>query len=602
MELKKLQETSKSATSTTMISNWQGINKNLRAAEGQFLNMKNMTSDYYPILSPREKRGIVGEFDDCTYFSGTEHLYWVDDYKLYCDTEYVCELTKTEKQLVQMGAYLCVFPDKIAYNTYNHSLIKLEEEFETISPPMLTICKMDGTVYDSDHMWIGKTEPTDREEYNLWLDTSSTPAVLKMYSENEMQWVSIPTVYVKIYSPGIGENFKEDDAVEISGCDIDDFNTTMIIQAKSDDYIVVIGLLEEGTILNSRNMTIKRSVPDMEYVCEYNNRLYGCNSEKHEIYVSKQADPTNWNYFGGLTSDSYTVTVGTDGKFTGAVSFLGYVMFFKERGVHKLYGSSPSTYQMSWTELRGVQEGSERSIVNLNEMLFYKSREGICVYDGSLPVDISREFGTEQYFDATAGKYNNKYYISMRDKGYKWYLYVYDTNTKLWHMEDNLNVSGFANYDGSLYFVDQYQKMWIVLAENMGDDLFPGMSWDENYYYPSENLLPGSNTEGVYEDDVTWEVETADMGIENPYQKYVSKIIIRILLDEEAVFDMKIQYDSNGIWEDLFNLVADGKRSYSIPIRINRCDHFKLFMSGVGKCKLYSLSKVIETGSEVCRI
>ncbi|MEE0868651.1 MAG: hypothetical protein U0L70_02535, partial [Ruminococcus sp.] len=36
-----------------------GYNHNLRIADGEFYNMKNMTGDYYPVLSTRKKRGIV---------------------------------------------------------------------------------------------------------------------------------------------------------------------------------------------------------------------------------------------------------------------------------------------------------------------------------------------------------------------------------------------------------------------------------------------------------------------------------------------------------------------------------------------------------------
>ena len=196
-------------------------------------------------------------------------------------------------------------------------------------------------------------------------------------------------------------------------------------------------------------------------------------------------------------------------------------------------------------------------------------------------------------------KYKNKYYISMRDRDYKWYLFVYDTEKRMWFKEDNVRAAGFANYDGSLYMCDQYQKMWVFPIESMNTYLFPGMEWDDFYYYPSEDLYPGYAVEGVYEDDIVWECETGDIGLDNPYQKYISRLIIRLQMDEDSEFYIKIMYDSSGEWEDLFNLIADCKRSYNIPLRVTRCDHFRLKFGGVGNMKLYSIAKTIETGSEL---
>ena len=39
-----------------------GYNHQLSCQEGQFYDMKNMTSQYFPILSPRNNRGIVKNF------------------------------------------------------------------------------------------------------------------------------------------------------------------------------------------------------------------------------------------------------------------------------------------------------------------------------------------------------------------------------------------------------------------------------------------------------------------------------------------------------------------------------------------------------------
>ena len=46
------------ATSRQMIDDFAGYNHNLRIGDTEFYDMKNMTSTYYPVLSPRGQRGV----------------------------------------------------------------------------------------------------------------------------------------------------------------------------------------------------------------------------------------------------------------------------------------------------------------------------------------------------------------------------------------------------------------------------------------------------------------------------------------------------------------------------------------------------------------
>lgn len=597
MKLAQLQDIPNKALSTSVTSIFNGYNHNARIGNGQMYDMQNMTSDNYPMLSPRDIRGFAAQLTNCTGLDGSEHLYWVDDNKLYVDTREVTTLTMTAdyRQFVRMGALLCVFPDCIAYNTEDRTIITLNKEVSCASCT-LSLCKMDGTVYDNTELYVGTTEPSHDM---LWLDTSSDPVVLKEYSDNQSMWVSVPTTYVKIAGSHVGEFFNEDDAVNITGCDYDDFNTSMIIQAKGNDYIVVIGLLDVGTYTNTHTMTFSRKVPDMDFVCEYNNRLYGCSAANHEIYVSKLGDPANWNYFGGIASDSYAATIATDGKFTGAIAYGGYVLFFKERGVHKLYGTQPSNFQISWTALRGVEEGSERSLVIINESLYYKSVDGVCVYNGTMPTNIGAVFGTEKYDLAVGGAYKNKYYVSMRDRDFVYHLFVYDTEKGIWHIEDNVGAVGFASYEGGIYMCDKNNKLWVFPSYTGDTALYPGMSWDELYYYPSDNLFPGYSTTTISEDLVEWFAESGDLGLESPYEKYVTKIIVRMQMEESSEITISIMYDSSGEWEQLFNRISDCKKSFSLPLKVKRCDHYRLRIEGKGMTKIYSIATELERGSEV---
>jgi hypothetical protein len=286
----------------------------------------------------------------------------------------------------------------------------------------------------------------------------------------------------------------------------------------------------------------------------------------------------------GLSTDSYAVTCGTDGQWTGAITHLGYPLFFKENHLHKIYGNFPANYQVQTTACRGVQKGAGNSLAIVNEALFYKSRSGICVYDGSLPTEISTAFGDIRYSSvdetitdpyrngAVGGSHNNKYYISMRsEKDGKWHLFVFDTATGLWHREDNTRVDAFCSCDGEMYYIDHEDKRIKTLL--------------------------GSGTKELSE--VSWYAESGVIGTSLPEKKYVSSIIIRMSLAIGSVVKFYAQYDSYGEWFTLASVTGTNLRSFSLPIRPQRCDHFRLRIEGMGDAKIYSITKTIEQGSDV---
>ena len=59
MRFPTLQEVSRYRDMTTVFG---GYNHQISCQEGQFYDMKNMTSRYFPVLSPRQNRGIVKKF------------------------------------------------------------------------------------------------------------------------------------------------------------------------------------------------------------------------------------------------------------------------------------------------------------------------------------------------------------------------------------------------------------------------------------------------------------------------------------------------------------------------------------------------------------
>ena len=573
-------------SSRQMVDVFKGYNHNLRIGDGEFFDMRNMTSDYYPVLSPRGTRGVYASpekpggliaKDSLCYVDGTAFV--VNDYRL--DMGLSTAEEDCPKQLISMGAYVIILPDKKYVNTMDLSDYgSIEAEFTTSGDVSFTLCRVDGSTYTTEY--VQANEPADPENMALWMDTSTTPHTLKQWSGTSAMWVSIATTYVKISSRGIGTRFEQYDGIHISGLsEIDDASELADLEGaatvwdKGDDYIVVVGLLDTTrTITNP--VTISRKMPNMDFVVEAKNRLWGCrygvavNGEVvNEIYCSKLGDFKNWNSFLGVATDSWVGSVGTDGQFTGAVTYLGYPLFFKENVLHKVYISDVGAHGIQDTACRGVQKGSHQSLAIVNETLYYKARSGVCAYDGSLPVEASYHLGNESYSDAVGGAHGNKYYISMKDAADTWHLFVYDTAKGMWHKEDNLKVDDFCSCRGEMYAISGGKIITMF----------------------------GSGTVG--ENSVGWMAQTGPIGTDTPDMKYISKLTIRMSLALGARVRFLVQYDSIGGWEHLCTLTGKSLRSFSVPVQPRRCDHFRLRIEGEGEARIYSITKTIEQGSDI---
>lgn len=556
---------------------FSGYNHNLRIGSGEFYEMKNLTSDHYPVLSPRRKRGIFATPTIPQGMIAKDSLCYIDGGDIIINGERVTmglTADATPKTLISMGAYIVILPDKKYVNaTDTTDKGAIEASMTTIAETTFTLTKMDGDAYGD--VVVQAEAPSNPENLSLWIDTSSSPHQLKQYSTTTEAWTTINTTYVKISSTGIGLPFEVNDGVTISGVEaLPDLNASSIIWSKGDNYIVVTGIIDE-VVTQTAAITVERAMPNMDFVIESENRLWGCrygeakNGEMvNEIYASKLGDFKNWNSFMGISTDSYAVTVGTDGAFTGAITHLGYPLFFKENCLHKIYGNYPANYQVQTTFCRGVQKGCERSLALVNEKLFYKSRTGVCAFDGSLPVEISEAFGEEEYFNAAGGSLGNKYYISMQDLRDGWHMFAYDSRKGMWHREDDTQVTQFCACKGELYFID-YADNQIKTVRGTGDE------------------------ETV---QTRWEAVTGIIGTDSPEKKYVSRLDVRMSLPVGARITFFVEYDSSGAWEHLFTMTGKDMQTFSVPCRARRSDHLRLRIVGTGEGRIFSITKTVEQG------
>ena len=617
-------------SSQTTVDTFKGYNHNLRIGDGEFFDMKNMTSDYYPVASPREIRGIKAlyglqnkETIDTVFYLGGRIAYIahtvdvdgnpVDELRVIYDDTGISVISSAkleahskERNIVIMGAYVVILPDKKMINSAKQYepgdgivLDNIEASFYAKQLDCkFYLCESNGTFYNPDKIAKGD-EPPNPTNGQLWLDTVGNPTI-KRWSQSTQSWSAILTNYLRVAISGIGDQFKKGDGVQVDiygswNANDEDLvflgtitdgtsgnkrlTATWVVEEIGTDYLVIRGSANNPYIsATGATVSITRKMPEMDFVIESGNRLWGCRygpgndgTTVNEIYASKLGDPTNWNCFQGVATDSYAVSIGADGIFTGAINFRAVPVFFKEGCLIEIHGAYPAQYRVQSANCRGVQKGCSKSLVILNNVLYYKAADGVCYYDGSLPEEIGYALGRNDYFDVKSGFLGDKCYMNMRDDTGAWHLFVLDVGKGIWHLEDDLQVKAFCSVQNSLLCLLQ----------------------DGKTVYHIGRVEKGQPTEDLFD----WMLQTGDIGIQLPEAKYVSGLIVRMLLEEGGTISFYAMYDFEEDWIHICTIPSTKLQSIELPIRPRRCDHLRLRIEGTGGAKIYSITKKIEKGS-----
>lgn len=563
--------------------------------------MKNISTRFFPALGSRLPRGntirTVTKPNGLFYKNG---LFVVDGTTCIYNGNVVSGLSVTddEKTLVGMGAYIVIFPDKKVFNTATGEVKAIDATltqsasmtFEELSTDSV-YCKI--TFGSADLQELGAFYQYDSVKFEGVNDSSfqvdGQPAV-KAITEKGNNYIIVTASIQNTYSgsvtisasggstrlagTGIEKSFKVNDTIRTVGFKV---NVTGAVTGVGTNYITVgtsysgqteginNAVIKRTQFTRASGITISRYSPTMDFVCEHDNRLWGCSSLNHEIYCSKLGDPTNWNSYEGISTDSYTATVGSDGVFTGCISHLGYVLFFKENSIHIMYGSKPSNYQLNSKQAAGVREGCDRSLVVVNETLFYVGRNGVYAYDGASPVKASQTILSDMS-EAVCSQQDNKYYVSCLKNGVRT-LMVYDPLYQIWDVEDDTQFKYAVYGDGVLYYINSSNEL---------------------------RTITGNSDERIY-----WSVESGQITEAYLDEKYITKAKFNFLLDEGAEANIYFRYDEDPLWHRKGTIHSVKRTTYTLPIIAQRCNKFQWKMEGHGTFRLIAMGVTVEGGSEL---
>ena len=282
----------------------------------------------------------------------------------------------------------------------------------------------------------------------------------------------------------------------------------------------------------------------------------------NEIYASRLGDFRNWESYLGLTTDSYAVSVGAPGAFTGAVAYLGTPIFFKEDCLYKIFGSYPAAFRVQMTPCQGVQPGCGRSLAIAGETLYYKSTLGVCAYDGAMPRQIGQALGPGPFAQGVGAAWGSLYYLSMEEAGES-SLFVFDGARGIWHRETGLEVRDLAACQGKLYAADGERGLWC--------------------------LRGGRGTEKV-----SWLARTGKLDFSQK-GRYLIGIALRLELARFSRAEVLLRYDGFGPWKQVGAVVGQGT-AFTLMVRPRRCNTLEVELRGAGDMRLYGLTRVWQKG------
>lgn len=441
--------------SRSLVRVFGGLNETYACSEAEYSAGVNFSARDFPALSTRKPRRKLREL------TGLNGMYHLNGLLTVCgkdliytpDADGANPVTCTEavtdgkKALVGIGTKILIFPDKVAFDTADGSVSALGAVWQAEGQSVqFAPCDAAGKAYEVSG--YGKEEPEKPADGQLFLKVEdeehpwASTSTLEEYSASSGSWTAVPLEYCRITAAGAQRLFAQWDTVTVQG--------TAAQQAgmwtKLDGDLVVYDVLENGlrvrvspegdhvygTLVQSAEsaqwtsldgketrsfavstpVRMERRVPDLDYVTECDNRVWGCSSKENVIYACRLGDPTNW------------------------------------------------------FSCRGVAKNAARSLCVLNETLYYLSPDGVMAWDGSIPTKVSGALDSGRLANvqsAVGSALDGRYYLHVARTAAgenTARLLVYDTERALWS-EENVCSYEMTSTGGQLYLWDG-QALWAA--------------------------------------------------------------------------------------------------------------------------------------------
>lgn len=519
----------------SQILQFRGTNLTDNYPFGSVRESLNITTDRFPYIASRNARDAL-EYINVSSISNWDKLIVIQGTSVYIDgTRVAGSVYSTPKQFAVVNTKLVIWPDKV--------YIEMSDAQKTIKP-------------------------------------------LGCKAENISGSFAAATNTLTVTGGDIS-GFKANDVVLISGCSVADNNRYLRIYDVTSN-VITFDDAYAAAVTDASGQTglgIDRDIPDMDYICASENRLWGCSSKTQTIYASALGDPTNFYTFSNMESDSYVQPIGTDGDFTGCSAYSSSVLFWKEEQLHKVLGSNPSEYQVYTYNVEGVKKGCDKSLCNINDTLFYVGLHGVHAFSGGAARKMSEALGGIELSNAAAGSDGERYYLSAQT-GDEWNLWVYSLKTGLWIREDDTEVIQFTRIGDVLYGIKR--------TSNSSLGIRTGYVFIFDNGEPIDGDTPWSMTFAPFMETVSGSYNSASSIFA---KKRYGRMHIRVELPEGSYIVASVRMDG-GRWYEAGRIVGEKAGVKMLTVPIKTCDRLELKLEGKGPFCILNMQRTYTIGSE----
>lgn len=579
-----------------------GLDLREGAGENCLRAMKNLIYDPYPCLSVRPARGDAveavapGEEAVSCLWCGAPCLVT----RIASDGEYAYRLHRNGKTYLigRTNAYLREgMPDggqKVVL--FGHKLVLMPLGFyidldalpadpdpqiacggnvkidgQWAGSPRYRLCSEDGELLPNVRYTY--LEPQDTTA--VWVDIGQPLPVCRIYNVDDAEWQTVAHTFVRVEG-----SFDRNGALLCAGekvsfvntgCGLDGIHTllradfTENSRGRCDGFLVIEGILHgEYDDIRPFPMSMHRVLPEVDFVIECGNRLWGCRYGAdaegkfvNEIYASSPGSIDRFYLFEGISTDSFVASRGTPGAFTGAVNYFGTPIFLRERMMHKVQGTLPQNFHVLDLPCEGVKEGCSGSVSVVGQRLYYFSPSGPTVYDGGLPVALcGRPADFSRVTFACGGRDGDRYCLSASFDGGRPRLFLFDPSSGVWTEEDDAGVRAF-------------------------------LGGDRTYVFDGGALRA---LRGAPDASLPFMLKSAPLTFGLRGRKSVARLWLRYSLSEGCHAGIYLRFDGKGPFLKALALCGKGKNSVSASLRPRPFDRLEVMIEGTGAFRLEALS------------
>ena len=400
------------------------------------------------------------------------------------------------------------FPEKAWYDTTDGSRGLLETTKSSTSA-YLTAAFDDGTAPAAYFITDAEDAlPENPSNGAMWLRRVSYVDYFEAfrYYSGPGQWIRQDEVLYRFEFDGAGTGLEVGSGIEVTYCTSSTArlrslegwytiagasSTAVSLRGKPDLFTLMMICAADNDRLAINNAVLERRAPDLAWVCRAGDRIWGVGGDGGTVYACRAGDPLTWYCADGSDGDSVALDLGRPGRITGITELGGVPVIFGEDFIVTVEGSGAGSYRLRFRDLPGLARSSPRGVAALNGSLYYRSTDGVRIWDGGRDsVLVTARTGPFAADKATvAAAAGTEVWFCVPDEGT---IRVYDTAEKRWYRRGERVENLFA-FAGAIYYVasDENGNKYLYRAGDHGDDgLAAGEPQKERWSFTSGAFAP----------------------------------------------------------------------------------------------------------------